>query len=139
MIILDTNVISELMRPAPAPAVLRWVGAQPLSALHVTSLSQAEILLGIAMLPDGKRRRGLDDQAQAMFAEDFGGRILGFDALAAPAYAALVADRQRAGRPLNVVDGMIAAIARVQGATVATRDSDLADCGVPIVDPWAAA
>ena len=139
MIILDTNVISELMRAEPDPAVLRWMAAQPLAALHVTTLTYAEILLGIDLLPEGKRRRQLAEQAEGLFAEDFAGRILAFDLAAAAAYAAIVGKRQRAGQPIGAVDAMIAAIARVHGAAVATRDSDLIGCGVPVIDPWGAA
>jgi predicted nucleic acid-binding protein len=136
VIILDTNVLSELMRPEPAAAVLRWTASQPAAALHVTSISYAEILFGIGLLPEGKRRRALAEQAQTMFAEDFAGRILSFDQTAAPAYAAIAPKRRQAGAPLSPLDGMIAAIAHAHGAAVATRDSDLADCGVPVIDPW---
>ncbi len=138
MIILDTNVISELMRAEPDPAVLRWMAAQPLAALHVTTLTCAEILLGIDLLPEGKRRRQLAEQAEGLFAEDFAGRILAFDLAVAPAYAAVAGQRQRTGQPLGAIDGMIAAIARVHGASVATRDSDLTGCGVPLINPWTA-
>jgi predicted nucleic acid-binding protein len=138
MIILDTNVLSELMRPQPAPAVLDWLAARPAGALHVTSISYAEILFGIGLLPEGKRQRALADQARAMFAEDFAGRVLGFDMAAAPAYATIAAQRRLAGKPIGPIDGMIAAIARTHGAAMATRDSDLADCGVPVVNPWMA-
>jgi predicted nucleic acid-binding protein len=139
MIILDTNVLSELMRAEPNPAVLRWMGAQPLAALHITTLTCAEILLGIELLPEGKQRRQLAEQAEGLFAEEFAGRILGFDLAAAPAYAAIAGPRRRAGQPLGAVDGMIAAIARAHGASVATRDGDLAGCGVPLINPWSAA
>jgi len=117
MIILDTNVLSELMRPEPSAAVVGWMGAQPLAALHVTTLSYAEILLGVDLLPEGRRRRQLAEQADGLFAEDFAGRVLPFDLAAAPAYAAIAGRRQRAGQPLGAVDGMIAAIARAYGAS----------------------
>ena len=139
MIILDTNVLSELMRAEPDTAVLRWMGAQPLAALHITTLTCAEILLGIDLMSEGKRRRQLAEQAEGLFAEDFAGRILGFDLAASVAYAAIAGPRRRAGQPLGAMDGMIAAIARVHGAAVATRDVDLADCGVPLINPWTAA
>ena len=137
MIVLDTNVLSELMRPEPAAAVLDWMAAQP-AALHVTTPTCAEILFGIALMAEGRRRQNLAEQAERMFAEDFAGRILGFDLAAAAAYAAIAAERQRAGQRLSPVDGMIAAIARVHGAAIATRDGDLAGCGVPLIDPWQA-
>lgn len=136
MILLDTNVVSELMRPEPDAAVLRWIAAQPLGALHVSTLTCAEILVGIDRLPEGKRQRLLAEQAEGLFSEEFAGRILGFDLAAAAAYAAIVGQRRRAGRPIATVDAMIAAIARVHGAAVATRDGDLAGCGVPLIDPW---
>jgi predicted nucleic acid-binding protein len=138
MIVLDTNVLSELMRPEPSAAVIRWMSDQPLATLHVTSLSYAEILFGIDLLPEGKRRRHLAEQAATMFAEDFGGRVLSFDLAAAPAYATIAGQRRRAGQALGAVDGMIAAIAHTHGAAIATRDSDLAGCGVPLVNPWQA-
>ncbi len=138
MIVLDTNVLSELMRPEPEGAVLQWMNAQP-GALYVTALSYAEILFGIDLLPRGKRRQRLGEQAAAMFTEDFAGRILSFDAAAAPAYAAIVGQRQRAGQRLSAVDGMIAALARIHGAAIATRDGDFAGCGVPLINPWKAA
>jgi hypothetical protein len=136
MIILDTNVISELMRPEPAASVLHWLSAQPAGELHVTTISYAEILFGLHVMPDGRRRQRLAEQAKSMFFEDFAGRVLGFDMAAGPAYATIVGDRQQAGQPLHPVDGMIAAIAHTHGAVIATRDSDLTDCGVPVVNPW---
>ena len=137
MIVLDTNVLSELMRAEPAEAVLHWMTGQPASALYVTTLSYAEILLGIGLLPEGQRRRRLAEQAEGMFAEDFAGRVLSFDLSAAPAYAAIASQRQQAGHRINAIDGMIAAIAQVHGAAVASRDSDLAGCGIPLINPWA--
>jgi predicted nucleic acid-binding protein len=136
MIVLDTNVLSELMRPDPAEAVLAWMSAQLAAALHVTSISYAEILYGVGLLPEGRRRSALAEQAEAMFAEDFAGRVLGFEASAAPAYAAIAGRRRRAGRRIEPVDAMIAAIAQSRGAAIATRDRDFADCGVPVLDPW---
>jgi len=135
MIVLDTNVLSELMRPEPEAMVLRWMTAQT-DALYVTALSYAEILLGIDLLPIGKRRQQLGEQAAAMFTEDFAGRILSFDLATAPAYAAIAGKRQKAGQRLSPIDGMIAAVAHVHGASIATRDGDFAGCGVPLVNPW---
>ena len=137
MIILDTNVLSELMRPEPEGLVLQWMTAQT-DALYVTALSYAEILLGIDLLPQGQRRMRLGEQVTAMFTEDFAGRILSFNHATAPAYAALVGARQRIGQRLNPVDGMIAAIAQVHSAAIATRDGDFAGCGVPLINPWQA-
>lgn len=139
MIVLDTNVLSELMRPEPAETVLKWMASQPGSALFVTTLSYAEILLGIDLMPEGQRRQRLAVQVEGMFSEDFAGRVLSFDLSAAPAYAAIASRRQQAGNRINAVDGMIAAIAQVHGAAVASRDSDFAECGVPLINPWGAA
>ena len=135
MIVLDTNVLSELMRPEPEAAVLQWMAAQT-DALYVTALSYAEILLGIDLLPKGKRRQRLGEQVTAMFAEDFAGRILSFDLATAPAYAAIAGKRQKTGQRLSPIDGMIAAVAHVHSASIATRDGDFAGCGVPLINPW---
>lgn len=138
MIILDTNVLSELMRPKPAPPVVGWIGAQAASALYTTSITQAEILHGILLLEPGRRRSALEAAATSMFAEEFAGRILEFGADAAPAYARIASDRRRAGRPISHFDAQIAAIALSTGAAIATRNlSDFGGCGVRLVDPWA--
>ncbi|HVH48192.1 MAG TPA: type II toxin-antitoxin system VapC family toxin [Labilithrix sp.] len=137
MIVLDTNVLSELMKPTPASKVMRWSSAQPTSSLYITSITQAEILYGIHLLPAGKRRGAIEAAADAMFHEDFGGRVLALRADAATLYARIASDRRRAGRPISSFDAQIAAIARATGAAVATRNVDDFDgCGVPIIDPW---
>ena len=136
MIILDTNVLSELMRPTPATSVMEWMSSQPSSALYVTAISAAEILFGIDLLPESKRRQTLAEQAEALFSEDFAGRVLSFDMAAAPAFASLSGRRRRSGSRIEPVDAMIAAIALAHGAALATRDSDLADCGIPVINPW---
>ncbi len=139
MIILDTNVLSELMKPAPASIVVHWIGAQAAASLYTTSITQAEILHGIMLLPPGRRRASLEAAATAMFAEDFEGRILGFGADAASPYAQIAAGRHRAGRPISHFDAQIAAIARTTGGVLATRNvQDFVDCGVSVVDPWQA-
>src|ERR1700748_2211968 len=135
MIVLDTNVLSELMRAEPEQAVLRWMAAQT-DPLYVTALSYAEILFGIDLLPLGRKRQQLSEQAAAMFNEDFAGRILSFDLATAPAYAAIASQRRQSGQHLGPVDGMIAAIAHVHGAAIATRDGDFAGCGVTLINPW---
>ncbi len=137
MIILDTNVVSELMKAAPAERVLGWIAAQSASALYTTSITQAEILHGLALLPAGKRRNALESAAEAMLSEDFAGRILPFGSDAAHAYARIAADRRRAGRPISHLDAQIAAIARSAGAAIATRNvTDYDRCGVKILNPW---
>lgn len=137
MILLDTNVLSELMKPTPAPAVTDWVASRPATTLYTTSITQAEILHGVMLLPAGKRRNAFEAAAEAMFRDDFAGRILAFGTEAAPLYARIAVGRRKAGRPISHFDAQIAAIARVTGATVATRNvPDFEGCGVKIVDPW---
>jgi predicted nucleic acid-binding protein len=137
MIILDTNVLSELMKPEPAGQVVGWMAAQPAASLYTTSITQAEILHGLMLLPPGRRRRALEAAATSMFSEDFGGRILGFGTDAAPQYARIASDRRRAGRPISHFDAQIAAIARSTGAAIATRNTaDFDGAGVTLVDPW---
>lgn len=137
MIILDTNVLSELMKPRPATRVIAWVAAQPAASLYTTSITQAEILHGLMLLPSGRRRSALEAAVTSMFAEDFGGRILGFGTDAALPYAQIASDRRRAGRPISHFDAQIAAIARFTGAAIATRNvADVDSCGVTVVDPW---
>lgn len=138
MIILDTNVLSELMRSAPDRRVLAWVSAQAAASLFTTALSEAEILYGIAVLPAGRRRKALDLAVVGLFA-DFGDRVLPFDSAAAQTYATIAADRRTAGRPISFADAQIAAIARTLGARLATRNTpDFDGCGVQVIDPWKA-
>jgi len=139
VIVLDTNVLSELMRPAPSERVVRWVAAQPATSLYTTSVTQAEILHGIMLLPSGRRRIALEAAAEAMFNEDFGGRVLPFGSEAAHPYARIAAERRRAGRPISHFDAQIAAIARSAGAAIATRNvADYDACGVQVINPWEA-
>jgi predicted nucleic acid-binding protein len=137
VILIDTNVISELMRSEPARAVLDWFAVQESTELFFSAVSEAELRTGAAILPAGKRRESLTAIIDAMIEEDFAGRILSFDSAAAKAYAAIAAARRAAGRPILEADCQIASIARVQGAILATRNvTDFEGCGVTIVDPW---
>ncbi|MGQ9369238.1 type II toxin-antitoxin system VapC family toxin [Azospirillum sp. ST 5-10] len=137
MIVLDTNVLSELMRPAPSEAVFHWVAGRPAASLFTTTITQAEILFGLALLPEGRRRSDLLAAAEQMFAEDFAGRVLPFDAAAATAFAPIAAGRRQKGRPTGAFDAQIAAIATSRSAALATRNvADFQDCGLPIVNPW---
>ena len=137
MIVLDTNVLSELMRAEPSATVAAWVANRPASSLFTTAVTQAEILCGVALLPQGERRAALARAVVGMFEEDFVGRVLPFDAAAARAYADIAAERRRLGQPITQFDAQIAAIARSRGAAVATRNvADFADCGVSVLDPW---
>jgi predicted nucleic acid-binding protein len=135
--LLDTNVLSELLRARPSPAVLAWFAAQPPESLFVSAVTQAEMMLGARLLPVGKRRTALESALLAMFDEDFTGRILPFDAGAVPAYVEIVSERRSLGRPISQFDAQIAAIARRAGAKLATRNStDFERCGVSLIDPW---
>ena len=139
MFILDTNVLSAIMSARPAPEVAAWIAGQPDAALFTTTISQAEILAGLAVMPEGRRRDALETAAQAIFADDFNGRVLPFDAAAAATYADIFAARRRVGRSTAPLDLMIAAVARANGAGVVTRDiGGFEDCGVPLIDPWQA-
>ena len=137
MIILDTNVLSELMRPKPSPRVAAWVAKQPATELFTTSITEAEIFYGIELLTKGKRREGLLAAAEAMFAEDLAGRIFGFESDAARGFSKMAAHRRALGRPISQADAQIAAIAQVRAAKLATCNvADFADCGLNVVDPW---
>lgn len=137
MILLDTNVLSELMRAKPAPQVLEWVDAQPVGDLVITSITVAEILYGIARMPDGKRKQELLDVASVMFDEDFAGNILPFDADAAVHYAEIAAETEAKGRVVDMADAQIAAIGRLHDAVIATRNiRHFETLGVALVDPW---
>ena len=137
MTILDTNVLSELMRPNPSPRVVAWVAKQPATELFTTSITEAEIFYGIELLAKGKRREGLLVAAEAMFAEDLAGRVFGFESDAARFFSKIAAHRRALGRPISHADAQIAAIARVRSAKLATRNvEDFEDCGVDVVDPW---
>jgi predicted nucleic acid-binding protein len=138
VIILDTNVISELMRPQPHPAVVTWIAAHPNTQLYTTSVNKAEILYGIAALPEGRRRAALIAAAEAMFAEDLADRVLPFNDVAADHYAEIVTARRRAGRPTEAFDALIAATALAAGADLATRDvSGFENLGLTLINPWA--
>jgi len=140
VILLDTNVVSEGMRPLPDQQVMRWLDAQPAADLWISAVTVAEIRLGLALLPEGQRKRNLTDRAEAMLREDFGEGCLAFDAAAAAEYAAIVAHRTGLGRPISVEDAQIAAIARAGGLTLATRNTkDFGDIeGLTLVNPWEA-
>jgi len=135
--LLDTNVLSELLRAAPQPSVEAWFAAQPAQSLFVSAVTQAEMLLGARLLPAGKRRLALSRALIAMFEEDFAERILPFDSAAAPTYVEVVSGRRSAGRPIAQFDAQIAAIALRHGCKLATRNErDFEGCGVSLIDPW---
>ncbi len=135
--ILDTNVLSELLRAQPQPAVLAWFAEQPGDSLFVSAVTQAEMLLGARLLPCSKRRQQLETALDTMFREDFAGRLLPFDSAAAAAYAAVVAAHRSAGRPISQFDAQIAAIALSRRVVLATRNvSDFEGCGLTLTNPW---
>lgn len=137
MIILDTNVLSELMKSQPDRLVLRWIGTHKATDLFITALTKAEILYGLELLPKGKRRTALKQAATSMFDIDFARRILPFDRDAAQQFAIIVANRKKLGRPISQIDAQIAAIVLSHNATLATRNvSDFEECGIQIVNPW---
>ena len=137
MILLHTNVVSEVMKALPVAAVVAWVDKAPRATLFVASVTEAELLYGVALLVPGRRREG----ARAInltFAHYFRGRILPFDSAAAAAFAEIAASRRKAGRPIGQSNAQIAAIARTHGAMLATRDkADFEGSGVTVIDEWA--
>lgn len=137
--LLDTNVLSELLRAEPSPEVLGWFALRPPEGLFVSAITQAEMMLGARLLPQGRRRSALESALSAMFDVDFAGRILPFEAATVPAYVDIVAGRRSRGLPISQFDAQIAAIARHAGAKLATRNTtDFEHCGVALVDPWIA-
>ena len=139
MIILDTDVLSALLTAHPDEQVAGWVLAQSAAGLFTTAVTEAELRYGLALMPEGRRRRALEIAVVGVLEEDLGGRVLPFDRAATQAYAEVRAVRRRAGRPMAQFDAQIAAIAQSRGATVATRNvKDFEGCGVPVVNPGAA-
>ena len=139
MIVLDTNVLSALMRQAPEAAVVSWLDRQPTESIWITSITLFETRLGLALLPKGKRRRALEAAFAELLEKDWENRVLDFDRAAAAEAAALAADRQKAGRPVDMRDTQIAGIVLARRATIATRNiRHFADLKVPVVDPWEA-
>lgn len=137
MIILDTNVVSETLLPAPSSRVVSWLQSQDQLRIYTSAITQAEILFGCEILPAGKRRDRLKAAVEDIFARDLRGRVLPFDEVAAVAYGEIVARRSAMGRPISQSDAMIAAIARVRGATVVTRNiRDFERCGIEVINPW---
>ena len=137
MIILDTNVLSEFMKAVPSPVVMDWVEQQEISELFTTTITQAEVYYGFALLPIGKRRSEMERAARLMFEQDFQDRVLTFDSLAAVEYAALASLRRQLGKPIAQADAQIAAIARANRAVLATRNiPDFSDCQLILINPW---
>lgn len=137
MIVLDTNVISELLMPRPAANVEHWLMVQPSASVFTTTVTQAEILYGMRLLPEGRHRRDLEAAILPIFEEDLAGRILAFDSDAAGTYSMIATSRRRLGRPITQFDAQIAAIAVSRGAALATRNvADFEEIGLTIINPW---
>jgi toxin FitB len=138
-VLLDTNVLSELMRPQPSSMVLAWFSQQKDTEFYTSAITQAELLLGVALLPGGKRRDAIAGAVEQMFDQDFVGRCLPFDELAAHEYAALVATRNKVGMPISIEDAQIAAIALRHGLALATRNTkDFRKISeLVLLNPWA--
>ena len=139
MIILDTNVLSALMKTAPEATVVAWLDRQPAESVWITSVTLFEARLGLALLPTGRRRQTLETAFARVLKEDLENRVLDFDSAAANEAASLAAERQQAGRPVDMRDTLIAGVALARRATLATRNvRHFGDSKIPIVDPWAA-
>lgn len=139
MIVLDTNVLSEIIRPAPDKLVLTWLAQQPRSAMFTTTITRAELLYGVHLLPEGQLKATLMTVVRNIFDSDMAGQVLRFDNDAADAYAEIAASRKLAGKPISQFDAMIAAIANSRGASLATRNvKDFMDCGITVINPWKA-
>ena len=137
MFVLDTNVVSELMRSAPHPVIASWVAERATSNLFLTAVTEAELRFGLAVMPLGKRRDGLAKGLERMLETGFANRVLPFDSGAARVYAGIAAARRRMGRPITQADCQIAAIVRSRGMAVATRNiRDFEDMGIDIFNPW---
>ena len=137
MFVLDTNIVSELMRPRPEAAVERWVSQRPASSLYFTAIGEAELRYGVAVMPKGARREALAAEIEGLLRDDLRDRVLPFDSRAAHAYAEIAAKRRAEGRPSSHSDCQIAAIARCRNAVIVTRNvRDFEGTGIEIVDPW---
>jgi predicted nucleic acid-binding protein len=137
MILLDTNVISEAMRPSPEPAVMAWLKSQNRAELWTCTIVVAEVYSGLDLMPAGKRQRQLFERAELMFDRFFGARILAFDLPAARAYGAVLKARQAKGLPIDEMDALLAATALANGAALATRnEAHFQSCGIRVLNPW---
>ncbi len=139
MILLDTNVVSEPLRPAPDARVVAWIDAQPMETLFLSAITVAELRAGVALLPAGKRRAGLHDNLEKRMLPLFAGRVVPFDLACTQVYAQLIAKARAAGLAIATADGYIAAIAAANGFTVATRDTGPFEAaGAAVINPWQA-
>ncbi len=139
MIVLDTNVVSELARPTPSQTVIDWIDVHDSAELVITALTAAEVRAGVALLPSGRRKVEIGLRMEALLTETFAGYVLAFDIDSTPHYADILATRTRAGRTIGAIDAQIAAISRQHQATLATRNTtDFTDTGLDLINPWTA-
>jgi len=139
VIVLDTNVLSEMMKAEPSPRVADWLAAYPRPSFFTTTITRAEILFGVAILPAGRRREELGVAVAGLFDVDLAGHILPFDGAAARVFAEIASSRHAAGHPISQADAQIAAIPRSRDAAVATRNvADFDGCGLSVLNPWGA-
>jgi predicted nucleic acid-binding protein len=137
MLVVDTNVLSELMRPRPNAPISSWIAERATLSLHLTAISEAELRFGLAIMPPGRRRDGLAEGLERMLRTGFANRVLPFDSAAASAYAEIAAARRAMGRPMPEADCQIAAIARSRDMAIVTRNvHDFVDAGIDVIDPW---
>ena len=137
VIVLDTNVVSELTRQAPSQPVIDWLDAQDPGDLMITAVTAAEIRAGVLLLPNGRRQREIGQRMQALITDTFARHVLAFDVDSSPHYASILAIRTRAGRPLGGLDAQIAAVCAQHGASLATRNTaDFEGIGLDLIDPW---
>jgi len=137
MILLDTNVVSESMKPVPAPTVMGWLRGRPMHQLKISAVTVAEIRYGLARLPQGRRRLEIEERFRVFVMRGFSNRVLPFDQAIADVYGELVAYRESLGKPIGAFDAIIAATARVAKAYLATRDvGGFEDCGLELINPW---
>ncbi len=137
MILLDTNVISEAMRPVPEPSVMAWLNSQAAGELWTSTIVVAEVYSGLELMPAGKRQRQLLEKAELMFDRFFGARILAFDLLVARAYGAVLKARHAKALPIDEMDALLAATALANGSVLATRNtSHFQSCGIRVLNPW---
>jgi predicted nucleic acid-binding protein len=137
MFILDTNIISETFRSRPDPNVAAWMGSLVAAEVYVTAPSKAELLVGLAFMPDGRRRAALGTVIETFFLKWLQTPVLAFGSMEAEAYAEMVAGRRRLGRPISAFDAQIAAIARIRDFAVVTRNvRDFEHCGIEVINPW---
>ncbi|MCG7504834.1 type II toxin-antitoxin system VapC family toxin [Mesorhizobium retamae] len=140
MIVIDTNVVSEAMKPVVDTQVAAWLRSQPIDGIYITAITQAELLYGLALMPDGQRKEVLARAIQIFLAERLRNPILPFADQDALPYAKISARRRKLGRPVKELDGQIAAIAVSHGFAVATRNvADFEHCGIAVINPWEAA